>query len=70
MVAQDVHGVLPVPAGAAVVLEAGLEAESHARINTQRLQSLDFCVFCFYKVFVGKQIGGKCHFVLDSVSNV
>lgn len=24
MVAQDVHGVLPVPAGAAVVLEAGL----------------------------------------------
>lgn len=27
MVAQDVHGVLPVPAGAAVVLEAGLESE-------------------------------------------
>lgn len=25
VVAQDVHGVLPVPAGAAVVLEAGLE---------------------------------------------
>lgn len=24
VVAQDVHGVLPVPAGAAVVLEAGL----------------------------------------------
>lgn len=27
VVAQDVHGVLPVPAGAAVVLEAGLEAD-------------------------------------------
>lgn len=27
VVAQDVHGVLPVPAGAAVVLEAGLGSE-------------------------------------------
>lgn len=27
VVAQDVHGVLPVPAGAAVVLEAGLQSE-------------------------------------------
>lgn len=35
VVAQDVHGVLPVPAGAAVVLEAGLESESP---NHQRLR--------------------------------
>lgn len=36
MVAQDVHGVLPVPAGAAVVLEAGLESEwlSVTGVNT------------------------------------
>lgn len=27
VVAQDVHGVLPVPAGAAVVLEAGLQSD-------------------------------------------
>lgn len=40
MVAQDVHGVLPVPAGAAVVLEAGLrvnkanrDALSRTKIN-------------------------------------
>lgn len=34
MVAQDVHGVLPVPARAAVVLEAGLD------VNRQRLSVL------------------------------
>lgn len=28
VVAQDVHGVLPVPAGAAVVLEAGLRVKT------------------------------------------
>lgn len=28
MVAQNVHGVLPVPAGAAVILEAGLGRDS------------------------------------------
>lgn len=31
VVAQDVHGVLPVPAGAAVVLEAGLGGETTDR---------------------------------------
>lgn len=30
VVAQDVHGVLPVPAGAAVVLEAGLRGNKPA----------------------------------------
>ena len=29
VVAQDVHGVLPVPARAAVVLEAGLDVNKH-----------------------------------------
>lgn len=69
MVAQDVHGVLPVPAGAAVVLEAGLEAE-WPRVTQESTPTTKPGFFYSCKAFIGKQIGGKCHLVLDSVSNV
>lgn len=40
MVAQDVHGVLPVPAGAAVVLEAGLGLQKKCQQSKSQEQFL------------------------------
>lgn len=70
MVAQDVHGVLPVPAGAAVVLEAGLESEwpSVTGVNTpgQQVRHSTKPAFIQSSQANGSQ---KC-FVLETVQHL
>lgn len=67
MVAQDVHGVLPVPAGAAVVLEAGLESEwtSVTGVNTPGQQVRHSTKPAFIQSLY-RQTDHKC-FVLETV---